>query len=1126
MLRSLPAIATLFVLFVAAAAAPSGASAQVVFGEQDFNAVSNTASTTDELPAGSQLTNAGSQNANPANGLTFSTLWAQDTRGVTNGPRTLAADGDSSDFVGGNSFSGANAPNLGPSGAAVAAGVEQNFEFNDTDGRVELRFAGVDASAGVSPIVTLRYWIADSGYEADDLFEILITDGVETETLLSFGEPELESNASADDGTANWKAFAADIPTNLDRSNLQLIVAVDTNASAENLYIDDVAFVDFGQSFNLLSSAGTATTDSLPAGSQLTNAGSQTENTAAGLTFASFWAQDTRAVTSGPVTPTGDTSDFIGVNSFAGSNSPDVGPDGTAAGAGVEHNFEFNDVDGRLELWFDPVDLTGLPTPSVRFDYWINNVGYEADDAMEAILTDGTTNVTLFSYGETELEANASTDDGSANWSAFSGVVPDSLNRASVQLIVVIDNNGADENIFIDNVAFNNGAEPPPPPGPTPATITELQGAGESSPLEGVVVEFTGVVVCDFQEGDELRGFFLQDPTPDGDPNTSDGIFVFDPAKHAEVQAGDLVTVVGTVQEFFGMTEITAVQSIIVNGSGQPPSPTPVNLPEAFDGELERIEGMLVQVQSEMTVAQNFFLGRYGQLTLASPDDDGNVGRTFQVTNLFDAGSSEALALLDENARRLLILDDGQDVASLGDNPVPVPYIGAAPPEVLRAGDTVTGLTGCIEYGRINSGQGTATIRDYRIHPTVAPIFDEGNPRPADPDAVGGRLRVAAFNVLNYFNGDGQGGGFPTSRGASTLNEFNRQRDKIIAAMDAMDAEIIGLMEIENDGYGQNSAIQDLVNGLNYVAGAGTYALVNPGVATLGTDEIAVGLIYKPAIVQAVGTTARLETGAFTQPPADFGGNRVPLAQTFREKATGEIFTVVVNHLKSKGDSGLAAVCSDASADENCDQGDGQGFWNVRRTEAAGELAAWLATDPTKVRKSTDYLIIGDLNAYAVEDPIQALEAKGYTDLVEEYVPPSTAAGALASSGYSYTFDGLAGYLDHAIASPAMRFGVTGVTEWHINTDEPPVIDYDENFNPPGYYAPDAFRASDHDPVIIGLDLCKDARSLLKVVAAALSRKNDLRFDINLDGAVNAKDAAAFAAQLTLGRNGACRLRD
>lgn len=586
--------------------------------------------------------------------------------------------------------------------------------------------------------------------------------------------------------------------------------------------------------------------------------------------------------------------------------------------------------------------------------------------------------------------------------------------------------------------------------------IYEIQGSGDTSSLVGQTVTTQGIVVGDFQGSDELRGFFIQDPTGDSNTATSDGIFVFVPTANTDwfgfdVQPGQLVEVTGRVNEFNTFTEIDFVTDIsIVDPSNNSLSPTPVTLPETTDGELEQYEGMFVEISHPMTVSQNFFLGRYGQMTLSSPDDEGEVGRIFQPTNQFRPLTPEAIALAEENARRLLILDDGQDVNSLGDNPLPVPYIGDPPiTNIIRGGDTVTNLVGVLDYGRINSSSDPA--RDYRLHPTVEPIFTTENPRTTTPETVGGSLQVGSFNVLNYFNGDGQGGGFPTSRGADSLSEFNRQRDKIIDAIVSLDTDILGLVEIENDGYGANSAIQDLVNGINDIVGAGTYDFIDPGVSQLGTDEITVGFIYKPDAVSPVGNAAILDKTV--DPDFNTDVQRPSLAQTFQENGTAEKFTVSVNHLKSKGS--LTGIPADA------DQGDGQGNNNFTRTIAAEALTNWLESDPTN-SGDPDFLIVGDLNAYAEEDPIQAIKDAGYTDLLAQYQ---------GDDAYSYTFDGQAGYLDHGLANSTLAAQVTGATEWHINTDEAEVLDYDEEFNSEPYYTADAYRASDHDPLVVGLNL-------------------------------------------------------
>jgi predicted extracellular nuclease len=480
------------------------------------------------------------------------------------------------------------------------------------------------------------------------------------------------------------------------------------------------------------------------------------------------------------------------------------------------------------------------------------------------------------------------------------------------------------------------------------------------------------------------------------------------------------------------------------------------------DGELEQYEGMLVQISPTMTVAQNYFLGRYGQMTLSAD------GRLYQPTNQFLPGSASAVSLADHNARNLLILDDGQDVSSYGDNPNPVPYIGAAPTHsVIRAGDTVTNLIGVLDFGRINSDQ-TNPGRDYRLHPTVAPVFTQVNLRTAFPDSVGGTLKVASFNVLNYFvtlddSGDicGPTGGMEC-RGADTSSEFTRQKDKIVQAMCFIDADVFGLMELENpnpsndpdtgDGI-DNYVLKDLVAGLNDPGSRcvdKTYTFIDH--AAVGTDAIQVGIIYKTSTVTPVSGLVVLDDPGFVDPNSTGTPRNRPAKAVAFQDGSGERFTVVVNHLKSKGSS--------------CGAGDddlvtGQGNCNVTRTMAADYLRSWIGTDPTS-SGDPDYLILGDLNSYAQEDPIMSLTTNGYVDLLRLFV---------GTGAYSYIFDGQSGTLDYGIANQSLLYQVTGATAWDINADEPPVIDYDENYNPPGYYSADAYRSSDHDPVIIGLNL-------------------------------------------------------
>jgi predicted extracellular nuclease len=568
--------------------------------------------------------------------------------------------------------------------------------------------------------------------------------------------------------------------------------------------------------------------------------------------------------------------------------------------------------------------------------------------------------------------------------------------------------------------------------GDTATFIHEVQGPGPVSPLNGtsgVVIE--GVVVGDFQDtATQLRGFFIQeeDADADGDMATSEGVFVYDSGFGVDVSVGDVVRVQGHVTEYYGLTELNYVSNMAICGTGASASAAVIALPVPDLAQWESYEGMLITIPQTLYATDNYDQGRYGEVSLSVD------ARLAAPTNVASPGA-DALALQDLNNRSSILMDDGSNLQ----NPLPLPpYIGDE--GTLRAGDTIPGLTGVLAYG----------FDTYRVHPTQPVAFTRVNERTAAPPAVGGRLKVASFNVLNYFNGDGMGGGFPTSRGAGTSEEFARQRDKIISAILAMDADVVGLIEIENDGYGSESAIADLVNGLNDVAGPGTYAYVDPGVVQIGGDEIAVGFIYKPATVTPVGLAAILDSSV--DPTFIDTKNRPALAQTFEENATGERFTVVVNHFKSKGSD-----CNDIG---DLDLGDGQGNCPATRASAAAALTNWLATDPTG-SGDPDFLIVGDLNSYAMEDPIAIIEGAGYTNLIDTFV---------GEDAYSYVYYGQAGYLDHALANPNLTPQVAGATVWHINADEPSALDYND-YNQPALYNPDPYRSSDHDPVLIGLDL-------------------------------------------------------
>lgn len=631
--------------------------------------------------------------------------------------------------------------------------------------------------------------------------------------------------------------------------------------------------------------------------------------------------------------------------------------------------------------------------------------------------------------------------------------------------------------------------------GDSATLISAVQGAGAASPEAGktVVVEAVVSRVTAF-----ATGFYIQEEASDSDnnPATSEAIFVYNDAAVDYPSVGDKVRVLGKVEEYFTKTQIRRT-GLAACGTATPVQPVSVTLPVGNLTDWESLESMQVTFPQQLVVADHYNLGTYGELTLAPQ-------RLFTPTNQFRPGTPEAVALASQNSRSKIVLDD----LANGKNPATIiyPAPGLNMNNPVRVGDAVNAnLSGILDY----------SFSAWRLLPAGAVQFTANNLREEQPVMRNlGNLVVTSANVLNYFNGDGQGGGFPTSRGASTAVEFERQADKIVAALSAINADVVGLMEIENDGYGSTSAIVDLVSRLNQRLGAGTYQFVQvPGSTALGTDAISVGMLYKPAKVTPLGNAVTTSAGVFGF------GNRQPLVQSFTQKSNNEVFTFAVNHFKSKGS------CPSGSSNPDRDLKDGQSCWNATRVKAATELTAWLATNPTG-SADKDVLIMGDLNAYAKEDPIHTLVGKGFVNLVEKFQ---------GNRGYSYLFGGESGYLDHALASSALSSQVTYAMEWHINADETTLFDYNMEDKTPqqqaDFYQPTAFRGSDHDPVVVELalkasnpaDLDKDGdvdnnditlfNNLLKSGV-----KLGLEYDFNKDGVVSSSDARAMATLCTYAR--------
>lgn len=623
-------------------------------------------------------------------------------------------------------------------------------------------------------------------------------------------------------------------------------------------------------------------------------------------------------------------------------------------------------------------------------------------------------------------------------------------------------------------------------------------GATDVSPLIGQLVTVEAVVVGDFQNFDsdkarKLDGFYVQEESKDEDDNidSSEGLYIYAKRSGVDVDLGDVVRVTGTVIEHFGETRLTDIVRIDTLAAGQLHRVAPAVIELAantrvsvaqggrYQPDLEAYEGMWVRFADTLTITEQFQLDRFNEIRLIAG------ARPYQFSQIHSPDAFLLDAYKRAIAARSIVYDDG-----LNRQNAPVSQLDGFAPyseaSAKRMGDRVQSLTGVLDYKWAGNSASPATwrVRSVTSGTNAFTSTAEGNSpnlRPLSPPAVGGNLKVATLNVQNLFvtlaatNAVTAGGHRP--RGAHSPAELERQLQKLVRVIIDMDADVLGLVELENEFDPVNdgsTAIEVLVNALNTAAGEALYDYVYPGQPFAGTDAIAVGLIYQPsAVTLAQNARPALldDTVAATLPVFAehdfrrrpiFSGprtNRTPLAASFTHNDSGESFVVVVNHFKSKSASGLKNV-----RDINFDQKDGASFWSTRRLDAAMAVTDWLKTAPTGAA-SDNVIILGDLNAYALEQPVRYLLANGFNNVAGTTV-------------YSYVFDGRIGTLDYLLVSDALSNKLQKAATWHINADEADALDYNLDYGRSAhYFSPEtATRSSDHDPVLAGFQLKAAAR--------------------------------------------------
>ena len=537
------------------------------------------------------------------------------------------------------------------------------------------------------------------------------------------------------------------------------------------------------------------------------------------------------------------------------------------------------------------------------------------------------------------------------------------------------------------------------------APIAVVQGDGNKSPLTGQQVTIQGIVTL-IQAG---QGFYVEEPGDDADAQTSNAVYIQPAQFSGEIEPGSLVSVKGEVTEIGKsrdtQTALTDTGDPVICSTGNQLPLTNISLPLDRNGR-EALEGMRIHIDDTLVVS-GVYQFEQGKFTLSAN------GPQYVPTEVMQPGPATNDQLWQNRDSAL---------------PVLLPKNMKSPSLVVN-GTSTDGLTGVMAHDKRGKRLTLQSISNFS-----APAIEK------PPLAATDTIRVVGMNLHNYFNGDGNGHGFPTTRGAKTAEAFQQQGTRIGAAIRVLDPHVIAVMELENDGFGANSAAQDFIQLANNATHK-AWAVTRPMDDNTGTDQIAVGMFYRTDRLKAIGPAQSLGGEVFKR-------SRQPQAQLFQQLPDGETLLIVINHLKSKGS------CPDAGVDAN--QNDGQGCWNDMRRISAEKMSAW-AKEIAASKGTENTLILGDMNAYRNEDPIGAIRAAGFTELMERNQLPT----------YSFVYSGQRGTLDYAFSSDALLGKVENAFIWNVNAAFPAKVALPQPW----------LGFSDHDPVVVELRLRQSSTS-------------------------------------------------